>query len=65
LLANKKGKPIIGFSRTLMENIPVVFLYHPFVNFYVDNNISEWEKYTFNVWDRFIDFSNWKKVSLN
>ncbi len=54
------------FQETLMENIPVIFLYHPFVNFYVANNISEvGEKYTFNVWDRFIDFSNWKKVSLN
>lgn len=54
------------FQKTLMENIPVIFLYHPFINFYVDNNISEvGEKYTFNVWDRFIDFNNWKKINLN
>jgi len=54
------------FQETLMENIPAIFLYHPFVNFYTDNTISEvGEKYTFNVWDRFIDFNNWKKINLN
>ncbi len=54
------------FQETLMENKPAVFLYHPFVNYYVSNEIvGIGEKYTFDVWDRFRDFANWDKLTLN
>ncbi|MBD3366258.1 hypothetical protein GF360_02845 [candidate division WWE3 bacterium] len=54
------------FQETLMENVPAVFLYHPYVNYYFDNSVSGiGEKYTFNVWDRFIDLDNWKKIPIN
>lgn len=54
------------FQETLMENIPAIFLYHPFVNYYIENNVTGiGQKYTFNVWDRFIDFDNWDKITIN
>lgn len=54
------------FQETLMENNPAIFLYHPYVNYYVSKDITGiGEKYTFNVWDRFLDFNNWKKRVIN
>lgn len=54
------------FQEALMENTPAIFLYHPFVNYYVSNKVSGiGEKYTFNIWDRFIDFYNWDKITVN
>jgi ABC-type transport system substrate-binding protein len=51
------------FQRALEENTPAIFLYHPYVNYYVSEYISGvGEKYTFSAHDRFLDFSNWKRV---
>lgn len=49
------------FQDVIEEQVPVIFLYHPFKNYYVNKNVEGiGEKYTFNLGDRFLDFSNWK-----
>ena len=54
------------FQKVVVEQVPAVFLYHPFTNFYVSKYIEGvGEKYTFTYADRFLDFENWKYVRTN
>lgn len=53
-------------QEVIMNEIPAIFLYHPYVNFYVSENIEGiGEKYTFTYSDRFLDFFNWNKIEKN
>lgn len=50
------------FQKIILEQVPAIFLYHPYQNFYVNKRFSGiGEKYTFTQADRFLDFSNWKR----
>lgn len=54
------------FQKVVVDQVPAVFLYHPFTNFYVSKYIEGvGEKYTFTYADRFLDFENWKYVRTN
>lgn len=54
------------FQKSVNENGPAIFLYHPFVHYYVSKYISGiGEKYTFTQADRFLDFVNWRRVQTN
>jgi peptide/nickel transport system substrate-binding protein len=54
------------FQEVVHQEIPAIFLYHPFTKYYVSDYITGiGEKYTFSVGDRFLDFSNWKRVKTN
>ncbi len=54
------------FQRVVVADVPAIFLYHPYKNFYVSKYVSGiGQKYTFNLVDRFLDFSNWKLVKTN
>ncbi|MBW6441871.1 ABC transporter substrate-binding protein [Patescibacteria group bacterium] len=54
------------FQRVIDEQVPAIFLYHPYIHHYVSKYISGvGQKYTFTYRDRFLDFNNWKKVSTN
>ncbi len=54
------------FQKVMEEQVPAIFLYHPFVHHYISKYIEGvGQKYTFTYWDRFLDFSNWKKVRTN
>ncbi len=51
------------FQKVVTEQVPVIFLYHPYANYYVSKYIEGiGEKYTFTLSDRFLDFSNWKRI---
>jgi len=55
-----------GFQRVVNEEVPVIFLYHPYMNYYVKNHTTGiGEKYTFTESDRFLDFANWKRLTTN
>ncbi len=54
------------FQKTLTEQVPAIFLYHPFTHYYVSkyfNGIGE--KYTHTYSDRFLDFANWHLTKTN
>lgn len=54
------------FQKVINEQVPAIFLYHPYLHHYVSKYIEGiGQKYTFTYWDRFLDFSNWKKISTN
>jgi peptide/nickel transport system substrate-binding protein len=54
------------FQKVIYEQVPAIFLYHPYQNFYVNEYIAGLgEKYTFSAYDRFLDFGNWKRVKTN
>jgi len=54
------------FQKVLTEQTPAIFLYHPFVHYYVSKYIDGiGEKYTFTYADRFLDLANWKRVKTN
>lgn len=54
------------FQKSVMENTPALFLYHPFTHFYVSKYIEGvGEKYTFTPSDRFLDLYNWKRLETN
>jgi peptide/nickel transport system substrate-binding protein len=54
------------FQKVISEQTPVIFLYHPYVYYYVSKYIDGvGEKYTFTYADRFLDLSNWKRVRTN
>ncbi len=54
------------FQKSINENTPAIFLYHPFTHYYVSKYISGiGEKYTFTQADRFLDFENWKIIQTN
>lgn len=49
------------FQKVILDQVPAIFLYHPYQNFYVNKRIvGIGEKYTFTQADRFLDFSNWR-----
>lgn len=53
-------------QKVINENIPAIFLYHPFANYYISDYITGvGEKYTFSLSDRFLDFDNWKRLRTN
>ncbi len=54
------------FQKVVEDEIPAVFLYHPFTKYYVSRYIEGiGEKYTFTVGDRFLDFENWQRIRTN
>jgi ABC-type oligopeptide transport system substrate-binding subunit len=54
------------FQKVIDAQVPAIFLYHPYVHYYVSKHISGiGQKYTFTYWDRFLDLSNWKRISTN
>ncbi len=54
------------FQKVVHEEIPAIFLYHPYSKYYVSKYISGvGEKYTFTNTDRFLDFLNWQRVKTN
>ena len=54
------------FQKVVDEQVPVIFLYHPYVHYYVSGYIKGiGQKYTFTYWDRFLDFANWEKLNTN
>lgn len=53
------------FQKVVVENVPAIFLYHPYSHYYVTQNITGiGEKYTFTFADRFLDFNLWKKQKI-
>lgn len=49
------------FQRVIYEQSPAVFLYHPYVNYYINKRITGvGQKATYIEADRFLDFDNWK-----
>lgn len=47
------------FQKVVDEQVPAIFLYHPYVKYYISKSISGFgEKYTFSLKDRFLDFNN-------
>jgi peptide/nickel transport system substrate-binding protein len=54
------------FQKVIDAQAPAIFLYHPYVHYYVSKHISGiGQKYTFTYGDRFLDLSNWKRISTN
>lgn len=54
------------FQKVVHEEVPAIFLYHPYQNFYLSKYIKGYgEKYTFNVQDRFLDFNAWYRIKTN
>lgn len=48
------------FQESFDQNLPAIFLYHPFENYYISNRVSGvGEKFTFDISDRYLDFNNW------
>ncbi len=48
------------FQETFNKDLPAIFLFHPFVNYYISNRVTGiGEKYTFDSSDRYLDFINW------
>jgi len=49
------------FQKVISEQVPAIFLYHPYFKYYVNKKVRGiGEKYTFTLTDRFLDFTNWK-----
>jgi ABC-type transport system substrate-binding protein len=54
------------FQKVTFEQVPVIFLYHPYAHYYMSKNIEGiGQKNTFTATDRFIDFANWQRVQTN
>lgn len=54
------------FQKVISEQVPAIFLYHPYADYYVNKYIQGFgDKYTFSLKDRFLDFSNWSRVATN
>ncbi len=48
------------FQEVFDQNLPAIFLYHPFMNYYVSKRVTGiTEKTTFDLSDRFNDYPNW------
>ncbi len=53
-------------QKVIDEQVPVIFLYHPYDRYYVSKYISGiGDKYTFAPGDRFLDFYNWQRKKIN
>ncbi|MDC0449058.1 ABC transporter substrate-binding protein [bacterium] len=54
------------FQEVVVQEVPAIFLYHPYTNYYVSQFVEGMgEKYTFGYEDRFLDFENWKRIRTN
>jgi len=57
------------FQANIMEHMPAIFLYHPYLNYYVSNRtevpLKAFDNKIFNPWDRFSNFSEWKRRFIN
>ncbi|MFC1622000.1 ABC transporter substrate-binding protein [Patescibacteria group bacterium] len=54
------------FQNVIHEQVPAIFLYHPFATYYVSDFYEGiGEKHTFTLTDRFLDFDNWERVKTN
>lgn len=55
------------FQANIMEHVPAIFLYHPFLNYFVSQRVEgvSFEENLFNPWDRFEQFSVWNRRFLN
>ncbi len=54
------------FQKVVVEQTPVIFLYHPYIFYYISSYIDGvGDKYTFTYSDRFLDFNNWTRLSTN
>lgn len=54
------------FQKVIADQVPAVFLYHPYTNYYISKYIRGLgDKYTFDITDRFLDFENWERVVSN
>lgn len=54
------------FQKVVNDQVPAIFIYHPYVHYYVSKRISGiGQKYTFTYWDRFLDLYNWKRTGTN
>ena len=54
------------FQKVINDQVPAIFIYHPYVHYYVSKHISGiGQKYTFTYSDRFLDLANWKRVKIN
>ena len=54
------------FQKVIHEETPVIFLYHPYVNYYITDYISNiGEKYTFTYADRLLDINAWVRKITN
>lgn len=54
------------FQEVINEQKPAIFLYHPFVRYYVSDFVEGiGDKYTFSQGDRFLDFVNWDIIETN
>lgn len=48
------------FQETFNQNLPAIFLFHPYMNYYISDRVSGiGTKYTFDITDRYLDFGNW------
>src|SRR3989344_2651159 len=48
------------FQKVIDEQAPAIFLYHPFIKYYVNKYVNGiGDKYTFTAADRFLDFGVW------
>ena len=64
--ADKRVVHYNEFQKVIAEQVPAIFLYHPFKQYYVSKYIKGiGEKYTFTAGDRFLDFNNWEKIETN
>jgi peptide/nickel transport system substrate-binding protein len=60
----KRVKHYAEFQKVFMEHTPAIFLYHPYIHYYINNHIvGIGDKYTFNYEDRFLDYYNWKRIT--
>ena len=51
------------FQKVTADQVPAIFLYHPYEKYYISQHIENVTFVnTFNVYDRFSDFKNWKRV---
>lgn len=57
----ERQKHYSEFQRVFSENIPAIFLHHPYMYYYVSKKVKNiGEKYTFTYADRFLDFKLWR-----
>lgn len=55
-----------AFQEVISQEVPAIFLYHPYLNYYVSKYIKGMgDKYTFTPADRFLDFFNWERYETN
>ncbi|HSX39465.1 MAG TPA: ABC transporter substrate-binding protein [Candidatus Saccharimonadales bacterium] len=54
------------FQKVMVDQVPAIFLYHPYIKYYVSKYIDGiGEKYTSTLADRFLDFDNWHRIKTN